>query len=298
MNNTRLFHIVALLLSLPTIYNSASHADEKKFTLSECVNKHWAHELVTFPFQAPQGRCAPDSLLLNGPGGPLAVQLAGVELWPGSQSVKSGRVTFIVDELAPLTTQTYTLTYGPRTASASTPSDLKAEAAKDGLEVVTSRFGVRLLSGQHDYDRPVAAADVPGPVRALRLADGTWFGGSRLFGPAAIQSWRSTVTDAGPVFVRVETAYRYADGTTLTVSTTLAAGDYALQFEMAVQGHQPESGWELLLNRGVSIADGVRVTGSRSFAKEMPLVLDPKSAEPACWLNPWPCESWFPTAPA
>ena len=265
--------------------------------LSECVNKRWTHEFVSFPFNAPQGRCAPGSLLLTGPSGPLPAQLADVELWPGGPSIKSGRVTFIVDELAPLTTQTYALTYGPRTSSASTPSDLKTEVVERGVEIVTSRFGVRVLSGRQEYDRPVAAADVPGPVQALRLADGTWFGGSRLYGPSTIKSWRSAVTDSGPVFVRVETVYVYVDGATLTVSTTLSAGDYALQFEMSVQGHQPDSGWELLLNRGVSIAEGVRVAGSRSYAKEMPLVLDPKSAEPACWLNPWPCESWFPDSP-
>jgi hypothetical protein len=41
----------------------------------------------------------------------------------------------------------------------------------------------------------------------MRQADGTWFGGSRMFGPGKIASCSGKLVDRGPVFARV--AFRY-----------------------------------------------------------------------------------------
>jgi len=286
-----------LMMAVSAVPALCVRAGEKKIVLREHLNFRWTDELVSYAFEAPKGQCIPASLILAGPNGPVPVQLAGVELWPNTPSVKSARVTFVVDELAPLATNTYTVTFGMAPGPAAPHSDLKISMRQEEAEIVTSRFGARLLQGQQTYDAPSAADRVPGPIRSLRLADGTWFGGSRLYGSTPVKSWRSALTDTGPVFARVETVYTYANGNRLTVTTTLAARDYALQMEMNVKDDQPDDGWELLLSRGVNIAEGIKIAGSRRYVKELPLVLDPKSSEPACWLSPWPCEVWFPDGP-
>jgi len=47
------------------------------------------------------GECRADSVALAGPQGPLPVQLSQIESWPGTEWVKSARLSFIAD-LAPL----------------------------------------------------------------------------------------------------------------------------------------------------------------------------------------------------
>lgn len=274
-------------------------AAEKTFVLEEHLNRSWQRELVTYLFEAPQGQCAVDSLALTGPAGPQPVQASEVELWPGTESLKWARISFLVDELAPLATQTYTLTYGPQATTTPAPAgDLQLAPTPEAVEVTTSRFGARLLLGDGTYPQPVAADQVPGPVRALRLPDGTWFGGSRLYGPTPIKSWSSRLVDAGPVFARTETRYTYADDSTLTVRCRLGLADYSLLVDMEVSGNHPDDGWELLLNQGITIPGGTKLNGARYLAREAAFTLDQESAATALYLNPWPGDGWFPDSPS
>ncbi|MHB9134072.1 MAG: hypothetical protein ACYDBB_23630 [Armatimonadota bacterium] len=288
-----------LLVAFLLLGTEAAVAGEKKITVQEQLNRQWTHELLTYPFAAPQGQCEVTSVALTGPNGPLPVQLSDVQLWPGTQSVKSAQLSFFVEDLPPLTTQVYTVSFAAKAGT--TPAittDLQITKAENTIEVTTARFGARLLLGEKTYETPVSPADVLGPVAAMRLADGTWFGGSRLYGKTGIKSWSSTLAEAGPVFARVKTVYTYADGNTLTVTAQLAAGDYALMTEMNVAKDLPEDGWELLLNKGVSITDGVKITGSRgSYLRELPVKFDAQTKD-ACYLSPWTGEAWFPDSPA
>ncbi len=300
-------HFVVVLIALAALlFIAASNAcgAEKALVLEERLNRSWQRELVTYSFEAPQGQCSFGSVALTGPQGPQPVQYSEVDFWPGTQAVRSARFSFVVAELPPLTKLTYSLHYAPEaTAAAPAPTipavgGLQLDQTPDSVEAVSDRFGARLLLGAQTYADPVGSDQVPGPVRALRLADGTWFGGSRLYGETPVKSWSSRLLDSGPVFVRTETVYTYADGATLTVRCQLAAGDYALLVDMEVSQDHPEDGWELLLNQGVAIAGGTKINGARYTTDQDAFTLDPQSPDPACYLNPWPGDGWFPDSPA
>lgn len=274
-------------------------AGERHITLAEELGWGWAREVVSYPFEAQPGECRAASLRLTGPAGPLAVQLSDVELHPGTEFVRRGRVAFLVDELQPLQARNYTLAFGPEAPAAAGPAaDLQVTRRPDQAELATSAFGVRVPLGEKEFAEPAAADTVPGPIAALRLADGTWFGGSRLYGERHVKSWSARLVDAGPVFARAESVYTYADGGTLTVTVRLNAADSAAQVDMVCRGAASlADGWRLLLNGGVAIREGVALSGARYLAKEVPAVLKGADA-PACYLNPWSGDGWFPDSPS
>lgn len=274
-------------------------AGEQKYELGEHLGKSWRQEVVSYEFAAKTGECVANSLQLQGPQGPVPVQLSEVELWPGTQFVKSGRVAFVVDELKPQSTATYTLSFGTKAAPAAVPAaDLAVTKIAATAEFATARFGVRVPVGEATFDKPAAPETVPGPIAALRLADGTWFGGSALYGKTPVKAWKAALVAEGPVLARAEAFYTYENGNTLKVTTQLNAADYAVQITMDVKGESPEDGWALAFSNGVAIKEGVKLTGARYLAKEAPLKLDPATTEPACYLNPWPGDGWFPDSPS
>ena len=61
-------------------------AAERTLVLKEHLNQKWGRELVSYPFEAPSGQCEPKAVSLAGPNGPLAVQLAKVELLLGERT--------------------------------------------------------------------------------------------------------------------------------------------------------------------------------------------------------------------
>lgn len=225
-----------------------ARATDYQLVLPEQLNHRWAHELVTYPFTAEQGACVAESLRLTGPNGPLPVQLSGVEYWPNSRFVKSATLAFIVDALDPLTTNTYTVSYTATPAPAlNLAAELTVKVAKDQVEATTSHFGARLLLGEKTYNPPAKADAVPGPVLGMHLAEGAWFGGSRLYGATAISSYTARLTAAGPAFARVECQYRYANGNSLTITVQLNAQGNRLYYTTAVANEQLTDGWDILL---------------------------------------------------
>ncbi len=236
---------VAVILALVV---SAAAAGEYDIAIREPLNHRWTCEWVTVPFSMEKGACHRDSVRLAGPGGSLPVQLADLELWPGSDHVKTGTLAFVVGELAPLATNRYTVTYGPSAASAQAPeTDLVIKQEPDRVEVTGRLFGTRLLLGKRTYDKPLPAADVPGPLLGMRLGDGTWFGGSRLYGDTPIAGYDARLVESGPVFVRVECLYRYADGNTNRVAIQFNSQGNRLYFETGVERESLTNGWDLLL---------------------------------------------------
>jgi len=189
----------------------SAEGGEYKIVLREHLNRKWSRELVTFPFNAAAGECHRDSIAVEGPDGPVAFQFSDVKLWPGDKRfVKSGLISFVVD-LAPLAADTYRVVYGTQPAKVeAVPTDLRVERGDGMVELTTGLFGVRLLAGERTYDTPVPASEVPAPLIAMRLADGAWFGGSRMYGPTKIKSYTARLIAEGPVFAEVAFRYVYA----------------------------------------------------------------------------------------
>jgi len=220
-------------------------AGEQKIVLTDHIKKQWTHELVTFPFSAKEGQCHPQSVRLAGPDGAVPVQLSDVELWPGTQSVKSAKLSFIAS-LAPLASDTYTVHYAARPSRSMVPAaDLIVGPTDGSVKIETKYIGVQLLLGKKTYARPVSASKVPGPIASLRLDDGKWFEGSTMYGKGKIRSYTATLVARGPVFAEVETRYVYADGNTLDLTLHVAAGDTSILVDAKVQKHDKENGWQM-----------------------------------------------------
>jgi len=219
-----------------------AEAAETTFELRERLGKNWRRQAVSFPLRAAEGQCHAKSLRLIGPEGPVACQLSDVEYWPGKTHVKSGKVWF-VSGLSKLETKTFRLQYGSKPAEGKAPAaDLKATRNDASLKLATSRFGVRLMLGGRKYARGSKPSKVPGPIIALRLADGTWFGASKLYGKAKVMRYAARLVAEGPVFGEVAYTYEYSDGNRLDLTVRLSAADDRVLFDADVQKDSPSDG--------------------------------------------------------
>ncbi len=288
-------------------------AGEATIDLREYLGESWSQELLTYAFNAPEGECDASSITLTGPRGAMPVQLSEIEYWPGTQWVKSGRLSFITD-LAPLAGDTYTVRYSDQPVTAPA-TDLRVTPAADQVEIVTSQFGARLLLGDRSYPEPVASDQVPGPVIGLRLADGTWFGGSSLYGPGKVTGYSARLTESGPIFAGTIVRYTYENGNTLDLNLRLIAGDNTIHCETTVAGNQPEDGFNLVISRGLpqlifQVQDEARrdrecfndparetVSYSRLDWAEIPLAdyVTPEGKPAGLVTNLSPWEDWFGT---
>ncbi|MBI2190774.1 MAG: hypothetical protein HYU36_02165 [Planctomycetes bacterium] len=274
-------------LGLILVAAIAGHAGPmtQPIELKERLNQEYAHELVAFPFTPMKKGCLAESVQLTGPGGPAAVQLSEIEAWPGKKRhVKSARLRFIVDELKPLATQVLTMAYGTKSASP-VSTDLQVKPVDGGVEITTSRMGIRLPLGEQHYPQPMTVKSVPGPLQAMRLANGVWSGGSALAGEAPVSGWSARLTDAGPVFARVALTYTFENGKALNVEATVAAGDNGCRWEMLVEDDRPELALEFRLPAMPGVKEAVLPKGYGQWATDRTLALAP-SADPFCFLSP------------
>ncbi|MHB9023898.1 MAG: hypothetical protein ACYC7E_06930 [Armatimonadota bacterium] len=303
-----------LLLAIVTmsLIPACCWAGETKITLREHLKQQWTNELLTYPFSAAQGACDARSVTLTGPQGAVPVQLSEITYWPGGRWVKSAKLSYIAS-LSPLAADLYTVRYGKKPVPPNpNATDLQVVAGKEQVEITTKQFGARLPLGEQTYAAPVAAAQVPAPVIAMRLADGTWYGGSRMYGAGKLKAFSAKLTESGPVFARVAFRYTYENGNTLDLTVQVAAGDNTMRMETLVAKDQPKDGFNLVLSRGLppfifQVQDEARkdrpsftkdgTTGFKSEWAEIPLkdyiAPKPQPANLVTRLTPW--EDWFGT---
>ena len=297
--------LTALVLLEPFIVAGVcgpAMAGEHRIVLKEHVHRQWTNELLSYPFEAPEGACHEGSLSLEGPEGPKPVQLSDVRYWPTTRAVKSATLWLVAD-LAPLSTDEYTVRYQATSSKApAVEGDLVVTSTADQVEMSTSRFGARLRIGRETNDQARAAAEVPGPVAAMRLADGTWFGGSRLFGDTKLTGWSAELVAAGPVFGQVEYTYRYEDGNTVTLQARLYEGAAGLGWEVHVREDRPENGLDIVLSEGLpplSLVAGREAYGDRprmeeaEFGAWVEIPLAAYEKELVTNLSPW--ADWWST---
>ncbi len=257
----------------------------RQIVLREQLNQQYGGELLVYPFTAKQKKCVPESVLVSELEKPLPAQLAEIEYWSDKKKyVKAARLYILVDELKPLATRTFTLTWdrkkAPRTAS-----DLEVKSKGGRVEITTSRTGLRLPLGERTFAEPVAALDAPGPLQAMRLGSAAWAGGSALAGEVKVTKWSAQLTDAGPAFARVVLLYTLADGNVLTLTATVAAGDTGARWDMAVQKDLPDMAVEFRLPPVPGVKQAVLPKGYGQWARDRKLPVTP-SSEPFCFLSP------------
>jgi len=228
-------------------------AGEQQIVLTEQLNVEWKRELVSYPVSFPERACHPDSVRLTGPDGTVACQLADVVSWPNGPFVKTAKLWFLAD-LPPRERNTYTLAFGPEPASAPQPkTDLTVKTGQDQVQITTSHVGVRLPVVEKPLGKPVPPEDVPGPVLAMRTADGRWFGGSRLYGKSLLKRASARLVGSGPVLGAVAWRYEYADGNVMEVTVRVITGDNAID-------------WSVNVKKEAAQTDGFRVNLSRNLA--------------------------------
>ena len=276
----RLYAVLALLFC-----TLATHAATRQLVIKELLNQQYANELVTYPFTAPKDACAVDSLQLTGPNGPQAVQLSEVTCWPHTVYVHTARLSFIVDTLAPLAINTYTLSYGRRAASPVT-TDLSLLITPERVEVCTAHLGIRLPLGKGAYATPLLAAQAPGPLSAMRLEQDAWAGGSKLYGADKVTSWSGELLDHGPVFARVQYVYQYASGNTTRLTALVLAGDSAIRWEENSANDCPDDGLELLFPAAPGLQQVTFRAGNGIGWHKESTLKNPVASSPICKLSP------------
>lgn len=229
---------LAFVLACATVTMASATEPIDTFRLRESVDRPLRSQLVSRPIEAAAGAVTADELLLTDSDGFVPVQAGDIQYWPDGRSIKTARV-FFVTSLERLETKSFSLTAaGPRGAavhaSATEAADLRIVEGENSVEISTRAFGVRFPLGRNTYKEPVAAAGIPPPVLAMRLPDGTWFGGGSWFGRKRIVEYEAVLTGRGPVFGEVRLRYAYEDGITLRLVARLAAGDSLLDWTMDV----------------------------------------------------------------
>ncbi len=245
----------------------------------EQLNQTYGPELISVPFSAKDKECVAEGVTLVGPNGPIAAQLADIEFWPGSGAfVKSARVYFVVDELKPLSSATYTPSAGASKAPV-VASDIQVKTGKQTVEITTSRTGVRLALGRENFKEPVDASKAPGPLQAMRLSGSgdAWTGGSSLTGDVKVTQWSARLTDAGPVFARVETVYDFAPSGRLMMAATVVAGDNGVRWE-ASGSDVPGAGFVLRLPPVPGVKEADLPKGYGQWAKDRKAAIVPGGA--------------------
>jgi hypothetical protein len=271
---------VMLMAAVVLLSSVRARAGETTIVLRDYLQQSWTNELLTYPFSASKGACDARSITLTGPHGPVPAQLIDVVTWPDGKSVKTAKLAFVAD-LAPLATATYTVRYGTF-PMANPATDLAVTPGIAQVELATKAFGARVLLGACTFNPPVVSTRVPGPVLAMRMADGTWFGGSRLYGDEKVTGYTATLLDSGPVLARAAIRYTYANGNTLDVTLRMVAGDNTLRCTTRVAQNQPTDGLQVIINRNLPPLTFAVMNEAR---KDRPEFTDAKGGYGPLWAN-------------
>ena len=184
----------------------------KTVVLSDYLGVTWQQELIHYPLEFSPGELKGEAVALVQPEGgkPIPCQVSDV-VRHADRSLRSFNVWFIVN-LPPDQSATYSITPGK-----AGPNDggVAVKATDSAIEFTTKApqpIGIRLVGGAKEYDPPVPATSVPGPIAALLLPSGREIGKGRFEVPFKVKSYQAEVTAAGPVFAEARIRYTFDTG--------------------------------------------------------------------------------------
>lgn len=226
MTHTKLRALVLTLAALLPFCATLGAAEKPldTFEKREWLGVEWASTLVTYRVEFGAGKVKPGAVRLfdaDGEGHPF--QLWRVEKHPDG-SVRQARLSFFA-ELEADGAYAFRLVPGTPQPQEEAPS---ARETDEGIVLENAHLALRLPpAGRQRFDepRPFSAedsgdgsgADVPGPLRGVRLLDGTWTPPSYFVAGDPEKAPRFTgysceITERGPLFVEARVRYELDDG--------------------------------------------------------------------------------------
>lgn len=181
--------------------------------LRDYVGIDWRHELVHYDLTFPPGglKGAADAKVTLANGSAVPCQVSDVSRHEKDGSINSMRIWFFAN--VPSDGETvYTITPGQR--GLEKPS-VRVKETADTIELTTDApksIGIRLPNGKKEFDWPVPASQVPGPIQSLLLPRGKWVGEGRMEAPFNVKSYDARVMASGPLFAEVRVHYVFDTG--------------------------------------------------------------------------------------
>ncbi len=198
------------LVLLGVIVGDASGANGAPYpiSLTNWVDHEWQRTLLNYDLNLPQGQFFEGkAVLLDDTAAPVPSQVVVLENYK-DRSIKRCRLSFYA-ELGKNGQLVYALT--PTEKPATTSPQVTATRKGNELELTTASAGVRVPApGGQNFKEPVEAGQVPAPILAFRLADGTWAGRGWLESESKISGYSQTVVADGPLYKEYAYEVRFA----------------------------------------------------------------------------------------
>jgi len=189
-----------------------SAAEPRAVTIPDSLGVDWSHELVHESFALAPGELTgrAQAEVATADGQALTSQVTDVERHADG-SIRAMKVWFFAD--APAHGEAnYTITPGEAGRDDAGVSVKRGDGVVELLANAPQPVGIRLPLGGEANIWPTDAADVPGPIQALRLRSGAWTGRGAWNVPFGVKSWRSDVVAEGPLFAEVKLDYLFDTG--------------------------------------------------------------------------------------
>jgi len=184
--------------------------ESRTVAITDHIGVDWRQELVHWGLQYPKGAMKEAAVRVSRAGEAVPCQVSDVKRYEDG-SVRSLAVWVMADVPA-YGSVSYQIEPGK---PAQEGEGVSVQVEGDTV-VMTTRvpepIGIRLLGGARRYDKPVAASEVPGPLKGLLLPSGRWTGRGRFEVPFKVKSYESQVLAEGPLFGEVRVRYEFAEG--------------------------------------------------------------------------------------
>jgi|GEM_PF-1024307 len=197
-------------MSVVTSVVSATPKSLQVFELEDHLNRAWQHELVFFDLA--------DSNWVNKS---LAVMDEHDQPQPFQVHTSNGKsqIALVVD-LPVGGKRTFRLV---QRSSGKQPANLNVRTDENVIELGNGRLGLRIAANQQ------SAKD--GPLIGMRLKDGPWQGRGTLTSERKIVSYEAKVVNSGPLFVDVQSVYRFEDDKRWVIDFRLIMGEPVVLIE-------------------------------------------------------------------
>ena len=230
------------------------------FEGQEHLGVDWAPTLLNYRVEFKPGQVRPGGVrVVDAQGRELFSQLSQTALHPDG-SVASARLSFVAGLQANQSYRFHVLPGQP----AAQPS-LRAAGAGEFLTLDNGVTALRLPApGTVNFETPLQLDDgntallpdgkrTSGPLRGVRLSNGTWTGGSYFFGDDSaprITGYTSEILEAGAAFVSARVRYRFDNGGFYQFTAQLIHGDPAARVDEQIDTKKLGSGhaWRVVFS--------------------------------------------------